>query len=107
MKQQNGQLTTITKVVLSILLILGLMLGIAGLNILVQNHTTVSERENQQQATRLDIALVNEDKPVVVGKTVIISVQAISKTSSVMKVIIGLWLAEGPQTVAWQLGTTN
>lgn len=68
MKQQNGQLTTITKVVLSILLILGLMLGIAGLNILVQNHTTVSERENQQQATRLDIALVNEDKPVVVGE---------------------------------------
>ena len=68
MKQRNGNVSNITKAGLNVLLVLGLMWGVAWLNILVHQHTTISETETLQKATRLNIALVNEDKPIDVGE---------------------------------------
>lgn len=55
----------LVKVMVSIGLIATLLLAVTALNILVQNHTTVAEKQSQVKSTRLNIALVNEDKSVV------------------------------------------
>lgn len=54
----------LVKIILSIGLIAVLLSSVIGLNVLVQKHSTVAEKQNQEKATRLNIALVNEDTSV-------------------------------------------
>lgn len=55
----------LVKIILSIGLIAVLLSSVIGLNILIQRHATVIEKQNQEKATRLNIAVVNEDTSVV------------------------------------------